>query len=364
MANQPSTIRLNVVRLSDVKPEEVQWLWKPYLPIGKITLLEGDPESGKSYLSLAIAAHITRGESLRAYGTQAAETRTPRNVVLLTGEDGTADTVVPRFLKLGGDPGRVFQVRSILQTQGDRDVELSITLDAVGHIESALRDYQPELVVVDPFQSFLGKHIDMHRANEIRPVLDGLAKLGAKHSCAFLLIRHLKKDMSGGANYRGLGSIDIYAAARSVLLAGKNPLPAKVGDLLRTDAAGKLKDENTRCVFAQSKCSLTKSGPAISYDICESGLTLNGPVSVTPDDILQVVAKLSQREDIEDWLTKFLTDGQKTAKEVKQAGKPLGFSERQLSNTAERLGILRKPSGFGKDWLWSLPAPEKEQTAA
>jgi len=364
MASQTSTTRLNVVRLCDVKPEEVQWLWNPYLPIGKITLLEGDPESGKSYLSLGIAAHVTTGKGLPAYGTQPTERKAPRNVVLLTGEDGTADTVVPRFLKIGGDPGRVFQVKSILQTQGNKDVELSITLDAVMHLESALKDYRPELVVVDPFQSFLGSHVDMHRANEIRPVLDGLAKLGAKHNCAFLLIRHLKKDTSGGANYRGLGSIDIYAAARSVLLAGKNPLPAKVAEMLRTDATGKLQDEQTRCVFAQSKCSLTKSGPTISYDISESGLTLNGPVSVTPDDILQVVPKLSQRDDIEDWLSKFLTGGQKTAKEVKQAGKVLGFSERQLSNTAERLGILRKPGGFGKDWLWSLPAPEKEETAA
>ncbi len=206
-------LRLNVVRLSDVQPEEVQWLWKPYLPIGKVTLLEGDPESGKSYLSLAIAAHVTKGHGLPAYGTQPAGSRTPRNVLLLTGEDGTADTVLPRLLKVGGDSTRVFQLRGIVQTKDDKDVELSITLDAVTHIEEALKQFQPELVVVDPFQSFLGSHVDMHRANEIRPVLDGLGKLAAKYGCAIVLIRHLKKDTAGGANYRGLGSIDIYAAA-------------------------------------------------------------------------------------------------------------------------------------------------------
>jgi len=353
-----TTTRLNIVRLSDVKAEEVQWLWKPYIPVGKLTILEGDPESGKSYLSLAIAAHVTKGKGLPAYGTQPVQKREPRNVLLLTGEDGTGDTVKPRLLKVGGDDARVFQLTGIVQTNKDgKDVELSITLDAVTHIEQALIEYQPELVVVDPFQSFLGSHVDMHRANEIRPVLDGLAKLAAKHGCAMVLIRHLKKDTAGGANYRGLGSIDIFAAARSVLLSGKNPLPPTTAELL------KLNEEKTRCVFAQSKCSLTKHGPAIAYAISELGLTLDGPVTLTADDILNVVPKLSQRPDIEEWLTKFLADGPKSAAEVKQAGKTQSFSDRQLCNAADRLGVDRKPAGFGKGWMWSLRAPATETAA-
>src|ERR1700761_8465577 len=102
---EETKLPLNVVRLSDVKTEDVRWLWKPYIPIGKVTLLEGDPESGKSYLSLAIAAHVTTGKGLRAYGTQPPEKRQARNVLLLTGEDGTADTVVPRLLKAGHTNG-------------------------------------------------------------------------------------------------------------------------------------------------------------------------------------------------------------------------------------------------------------------
>ena len=361
---EETNFRLNVVRLSDVATEEVQWLWKPYIPIGKVTILEGDPESGKSFLSLAIAAHVTRGFGLPAYGTQPPEKREPHNVLLLTGEDGTADTVKPRLLKVGGDAGRVFQLAGIVQSnkQG-KDVELSITLDSINHLEEALKQFQPELVVVDPFQSFLGSHVDMHRANEIRPVLDGLGKLATKYGCAFLLIRHLKKDTSGGANYRGLGSIDIYAAARSVLLAGKNPLPPSTAELLSVDKDGKFKDEKTRCVFAQQKCSLTKSGPSIAYDIDEDGLKMTGPVSVTVDDILQVVPKLTARQDIDDWLTKFLADGPKTASEVKNAGSAQGFSERRLWNAAKTLGVERKPAGFGKDWVWILPSPALEGAA-
>jgi putative DNA primase/helicase len=359
MSNDKTTVSLNVVRLSDVKAEEVSWLWKPYLPIGKVTLLEGDPESGKSYLSLAIAAYVTNGKSLPAYGVSASGHREPRNVLLLTGEDGTADTVLPRLLKVGGDAARVLQLRGVVQTQNGKDTELGITLDQIGHIDEALKQYRPELVVVDPFQSFLGSHVDMHRANEIRPVMDGLANLAAKHGCAIVLIRHLKKDTAGGANYRGLGSIDIFAAARSVLLAGKNPLPPTVSETL-----GSLSDQKTRCVFAQTKCSLTKGGPSIAYAIQESGLTLDGPVSVTGDDILQIVPKLTQREDIAEWLTKLLTDGPKPAKEVKQAGQVKGFSERQLNKAADRLGIVRKPGGFGEGWMWSAPEAQKEESAA
>ena len=356
--------RLSVIRLSDVKPEEVRWLWKPYIPIGKVTLLEGDPESGKSYLSLAIAARVTKGQGLPAYGTQPSQGRTPRNVLLLTGEDGTADTVVPRLLKVGGDSARVFQFTGIIQTKDGKDFETSITLDAVLHIEAALKQHQPELVVVDPFQSFLGSHVDMHRANEIRPVLDGLGRLATTYGCAIVLIRHLKKDTAGGANYRGLGSIDIYAAARSVLLAGKNPLPPSTTESLNTDIAGKLKDEKTRCVFAQSKCSLTKSGPAIAYGIDEAGLTLNGPVHVTADDILQVRPKLSERGGPEEFLMKFLGDGAKPAKEVKQVGAENGFSEKQLGKAAARLGVTKKPAGFRQDWQWKLPAATEQAERA
>ena len=357
---EKSTTRLNVIRLSDVQIEEVQWLWKPYLPIGKVTILEGDPESGKSYLSLTIAAHVTRGKALPAYGTQPGDKRKPRNVLLLAGEDGTADTVKPRLLKVGGDDKRMFQLRGIVKTQNGKDVELGITLDSVDLIDQALEQFKPELVIVDPFQSFLGSHIDMHRANEMRPVLDGLAKLAAKHGCAIVLIRHLSKDNSRAANQRGIGSVDIYAAARSVLLAGKNPLPASTAELLST-MSGK-PDDRTRCVFAQSKCSLAKSGPSIAYTIGESGLKLDGPVMLTADDILNTGPKLSQRPDIEEWLTKFLADCPKSVAEVKQAGKTQSFSDRQLDHAANRIGINRKPGGFGKGWIWSLQTEQQTET--
>lgn len=358
MAQENKTeTRLNVVRLSDVKVEEVKWLWEPYLPIGKVTILEGDPESGKSFLSLLIAAHVTRGSGLPAYGTKPAEKRQPRNVVILCGEDGTADTVKPRLLKVGGDDSRVFQLRGIIQTAKDgKTVELGLTLGQFGYIEQVLQEYQPELLIVDPFQSFVGEHVDLHRANEIRPVMDGLSNLGTKYGCAMLLIRHLNKQGGGNAVYRGLGSIDIYAAARCVLLSGKNPTPPSTGELF--NGAKLVTDEKTRCVFAHMKCSLTRKGPSIAYEIDGNGLKLTGPVTVTADDILQVVPKLTARPDVQEWLTQFLADGPKSATEVKKAGSIHGFSERQLGKAADRILVERKPGGYGKGWVWCLPVLE------
>jgi len=352
---QPTT-RVNVICLADVVVEDVQWLWKPYLPIGKVTLLEGDPESGKSYLSLAIAAYVSQGKTLPDYGVSAAgHQREPRNVLLFTAEDGAADTIKPRLLKVHGDEKRVFQIQGIIQTTDGKEVELGITLGQIGHIEEALKQYRPELVIVDPFQSFVGSDVDIHRSNEIRPVMDGLTKLATKYGCAVVLIRHLRKDTSGSVNHRGVGSVDIYAAARSVLLAGKNPIPPPI---LAIGSTGQLGDDKTRCVFAQTKCSLTKHGPTLAYAIDENGLTLDGPVSVTADDILQIVPKLTKRDDIEDWLMKSLADGPKSANDVKQAGRVENYSERQLNKAAERLGVKRKPAGFGESWMWSMPGPE------
>lgn len=335
------------MKLADVQPEEVSWLWRPYIPLGKVSLLEGDPECGKSYLSLLLAAYVTTGRGLPDYGTSPTPDGPPRNVLLLAGEDGTADTIVPRLVKTGGDKNRVFQLSGVIQHRDGKDIELGVTLDDIAHIEEALKEFRPLLVIVDPFQSFLGSHVDMHRANEIRPVLDGLGKLAAKYECAFLLLRHLKKDTAGGANYRGLGSIDIYAAARSVLLAGKNPSPPKVNELF---------DEKTRLVFAQTKSSLAKKGPSIAYAIDGSGVRLEGPENVTADDILRVTPKYTEtdRQGVDEWLTAQLKDGPKPARDVKHDGGANGFSARQLDSACQRLGVIRKPAGFGSGWQWSL----------
>ncbi|MEW5934471.1 MAG: AAA family ATPase, partial [Bacillota bacterium] len=206
-----------MVNVGDVAPEEVTWLWYPYLPRGKITLLEGDPGVGKSWLALALAAIVSRGWSFPGLDGippegQAGE---PADVLLLP-EDGIADTVRNRLDSLGADARRVHVLAGWRgRSEEGQEVTGHVTLQDVAVLEEALARVRPALVVVDPIQQYLGE-VDAWRAEQVRPVLARVGELAARFRCAVLLIRHLSKAGKDRAIYRGLGSIDFSAAARSV----------------------------------------------------------------------------------------------------------------------------------------------------
>ena len=214
-----------IVRLGEVEPEKVAWLWEPYIPLGKLTILEGDPGIGKTWLSLKIAAIISRGDTFPGAEGIPRMQREPANVVYLSAEDGLADTLRPRLDKAGADANRIYALTGWEEVDPEtgRRKNGSISLAALDVIETALMQIKPNLVVVDPIQAYLGAGVDMHRANEVRPVLAGLAALAEKHKFAALCIRHLGKSGQDRVIYRGLGSIDFAAAARSILLVGQHP---------------------------------------------------------------------------------------------------------------------------------------------
>lgn len=349
-----AVVRPNLICLADVEEEATQWLWEPYIPVGKITILEGDPDSGKSYLSLAIAAHLTTGRHL-PFGKSTIEAGLPRNVLMLIGEDGTADTIKPRFRKSGGTMERLSLLEGVVTTkEGEEDVYSSITLDKIPLLEKALEKTRPSLVVVDPFQCFLGAKVDMYRANETRPILSALSKLAEQHNCALLLIRHLKK-LGDKTIYRGIGAIDILAAARSVLLAGRNPQPPNVCELIRSDSSGALLEPKDRFALVQTKCNLGKKGPSLVYSIDDTGLTIDGVSQLTAEDILNVSTNTG-KQDVDDWLEEMLASGPKEANAVKAAAAAKGYGRYKLQGACDRLGVVRKPSGFGGAWVWELPA--------
>lgn len=365
---QKPAVRLNLVCLADVKEEEIEWLWMPYLPVGKITILEGDPDSGKSFLSLALAAPITTGRPI-PFGVDSFMRRTtdPRNVLMLIAEDGAADTVKPRFRKVNGDMKRLTLLDSIIRTVDGEDMYSSITLSDIPELETALQATNPALCVIDPFQAFLGAKIDLHRSNETRPVLFALSKLAEQYRVAIMLIRHLKKG-EDKAIKRGLGSIDISAAARSILLAGRNPQPPDVTDLIRTDGNSKVLEPKDRFVVVHTKCNLDRKGRSILYSIDDSGLTLDGTSEIGENDLLNAGLK-SVKQDVDEWLEGMLASGAKDVSEIKAAAAAKGFGRYKLKGAVDRLGVKSKPSGFGGAWLWELPpfknsaAPETAHTA-
>lgn len=357
MPEHKATTSLNLVCLADVKEELIKWLWQPYIPLGKLTILEGDPDCGKSYLSLKLAAHVTVGRQL-PFDKDRTASKLPRNVLMLVGEDGAADTIKPRFRKLAGEMGRLTLLEGLVtRKEGENDVYSSITLDNVPVLEEALQKVRPALVIIDPFQCFLGAKVDMYRANETRPVLSEIAKLAERYDCAFLLIRHLKKQDSKTI-YRGIGAIDILAAARSVMLAGRNPQPAAISDLLRTDASGAVLEPKDRFVIAQTKCNLGKKGPSLAYSIDDSGLSIDGISEITADELLNSTIK-TVNQDIDEWLGDLLSSGPMGANDVKAAAEAKGYGRHKLNGAVDRLHIRRKPAGFGGSWTWELPKQEE-----
>ena len=206
--------QLKLLTMSDIQAEKVRWLWQPYLPRGKITMIQGDPGDGKTTFVLALTALLTRG--LPMPGGEAAAP--PMNVIYQTAEDGLADTIRPRLDALGAECSRVLVI-----DEGERE----LTLDD-HRLAQAIRQTGAGLAVLDPIQAYLGNNVDMHRANEVRPIFKRLGQLAEQTGCAIVLVGHMNKMQGAKSAYRGLGSIDFRAAARSVLLVGRPESPARL----------------------------------------------------------------------------------------------------------------------------------------
>ena len=167
-----------VIRMSDVTLTEVEWLWYPYLPLGKITILQGNPGEGKTYFGMELAAACTNRKPLPD-----AQVLEPFNVIYQTAEDGLGDTVKPRLISVGADLDRVLVIN-------DEASPLKLSDD---RIEKAIVENGVRLLIIDPIQAFLGAEVDMNRANEVRPVLKKLGDMAQRTGCAVLLIGHLNK---------------------------------------------------------------------------------------------------------------------------------------------------------------------------
>ena len=250
---------LKLIRMNEVEAEEVKWLWYPYIPFGKITVMQGDPGDGKTTAVLSIAAALTTGTALPE-SKVAAE---PMSVIFQTAEDGLGDTVKPRLVQSGADCERV-----IVIDESDNELSLSDV-----RIEQAIIETGAKLFILDPLQAYLGADVDMHRANEIRPVLKRISGVADKTGCAILVIGHLNKGM-GKSQYRGLGSIDIQAAARSVL------------------TVGRVKGKKYTRAIAQGKNNLAPEGETIGFELDPAtGFRWLGVLPITIDELLSGIAE-------------------------------------------------------------------------
>ncbi|MCH7681797.1 AAA family ATPase, partial [candidate division KSB1 bacterium] len=196
---------IQLVNLSTVQSEKVEFLWHPRIPLGKVTLIEGDPGVGKSWLTVAIATAVSLGR-----GLPDCESCEPGNVLILSAEDGLSDTIKPRLESFGANCKRISAPSE------------PFTLDQKGFnlLSQFIQKCSPRLVIIDPLVAYMGGKIDLHKANETRSIMSQMARLAERNKCSIVAVRHLTKGGKTKGIYRGLGSIDITAACRSVLLVG------------------------------------------------------------------------------------------------------------------------------------------------
>ena len=327
--------RLPTVALSSIPPEDISWLWEPYVPYKKLTLVEGDPEAGKTYLLLAMAAAVTKGYALPdQQGHVGKPNDTHGNVLYITAEDGLADTIRKRAERCHADLDRIFVVpNASMFPEGLQPFSL-----ARPHLlSSAIEERQAKLVILDPLTAFLGAEIDMHRANEVRPVMSTLVAIATKYDCAIVAIRHWTKMVGGRAAYRGQGNIDFLAAARSVLAVGESP-----------------EDEGVR-IMAQSKNSINSRGISIVFSINDMGLQWVGTSLMTADELsaAQPGRHKKQRQNAMEWLKDFLKAGPQASNFVLESAQAVGINEKALRRAKEALGVLATKEGY--TWFWRLP---------
>ena len=309
--SKPETVK--IIRMSDVELTPVEWLWKPYLPFGKLSVLQGNPGEGKTYFAMHLAAACTNGKLLPNM-----ERMEPFNVIYQTAEDGLGDTVKPRLIEAGADLDRVLVI-------DDSDVQLTLSDE---RIEKAIIENNARLVIIDPIQAYLGADVDMNRANEVRPIFMRLGQVAQRTGCAILLIGHLNKAAGMQSLQRGLGSIDIAAAVRSVMFIGK------------------LKHDPTMRILTHEKSSLAPPGVSLAFSLGdEGGFRWVGEYDITADEMLSGIEpqRETKTQQAKDLICTLLAGGKQVLSEdIDKAALERSIPGRTVRDAKRELGDALK----------------------
>ena len=309
--SKPETVK--IIRMSDVELTPVEWLWKPYLPFGKLSVLQGNPGEGKTYFAMHLAAACTNGKLLPNM-----ERLEPFNVIYQTAEDGLGDTVKPRLIEAGADLDRVLVI-------DDSEVQLTLSDE---RIEKAIVENNARLVIIDPIQAYLGADVDMNRANEVRPIFMRLGQVAQRTGCAILLIGHLNKAAGMQSLQRGLGSIDIAAAVRSVMFIGK------------------LKHDPAMRILTHEKSSLAPPGASLAFSLGdEGGFRWVGEYDITADEMLSGIEpqRETKTQQAKDLICALLAGGKQVLSEdIDKAALERGIPGRTVRDAKRELGDALK----------------------
>ena len=323
------TAELKLKRIAEIELQEVEWLWYPYIPFGKITIIQGDPGEGKTTLGLRLAAACSNG-----HGFPGMEERPPISVIYQTAEDGLGDTVKPRLMEAEANENLIFNISEetdVLTLKDER-------------IEAAIKATGAKLMIFDPIQGYVGEDTDINRANEIRTVMRGIARIAEETGCAIVFVGHLNKMKGTNSAYRGLGTIDFRASARSVLLVGR------------------LRKMPSVRVIVHDKSSLAPEGKSMAFNLGnEEGFKwLDGYDKITADELLGGGEAETKTDQAEDLILDMLSSGEFVpAEKIFEKAKELGISQRTVNEAKlKNKSIVTKK--IGKRWFWAIPDSAEE----
>ena len=322
-------VPLEIVKASDIEPKEVKWLWYPYIPFGKVTLLQGDPGDGKSKFMLSLAALLSKGEHL-PFADE--EEREPITIIYQTTEDDADDTVVPRFNSAGGNGDNLIFIKEDMKSLSFGD----------NRIREAIEKYNAKLLILDPMSSYIGESCSMNNANETRAEFNHLIAVAKETGCAIVIIAHMNKMKDSNPLYRTNGSIDIAGAARSILA------------IIRTAN----KEAPAERYLVQVKSNLAPTGSAILFEVAESGVNFVSEMEMTAEEAFSSLApKMGRPNETElrakDFILEMLQDGEMLANDCEAKLEEAGFKKSTIKKAKKKAGVISKKKGFL--WYWSLP---------
>ena len=333
-----------------VRPEPIQWLWPGWLAKGKVHLLAGAPGTGKTTVSVALAATITQG-SLWADGSVAPQ----GDVLIWSGEDDIQDTLLPRLMAAGADLSKVHFITSTFKDGSSYPFDPSTDMDFLSE-KIALLPTQPALLIVDPIVAAVSG--DSHRNAEVRRALQPLVDLAALRHCAVLGISHFSKGSQGKDPVdRVTGSLAFGALARVVMATARLPEGGPLGDKrIMVRAKSNIGDDGQGFVY---DLEVTEPVEGIEATRVTWGEALDGNArellgmaDPAPED-----GEGESRSDVESFVRGILADGPVTAKQMKADADGAGYSWPQVKRAASRLKVEKRKEGFDRGWVWALPQP-------
>lgn len=321
-------MNFEITKASEVKVRKVEWLWYPFIPFGKVTVIQGDAGDGKSTFILKLAAMLTNGEPMPFTDGNNLE---PMNVIYQSTEDDADDTIVHRFISASGNTEKLLFIN-------EKEHYLSFSDE---RLLEAIRATKAKLIILDPLSAYIGESTSINSANEVRSQFRPLIDIAKEQGCSIVIVHHMNKAMGQKAVNRAVGSVDIVDAARSVLM------------VARTD-----KERPNERILVQVKSNLSPTGSAIVFSLSENGIEWIEETNKTADEVLGNAFSSIGRPDeqiqkAKDVLSRLLSDHKpKPQSFIMEHLKTMSISESTVKKANAQLNIHSVKQGTY--WYWVL----------